>query len=250
MENLKINQNKIILIGSLTRDPETKAYGDNKQYTKISIMTNTKGSKTFNNLTIWNEDLIKNIRNLKKDDIVEIVGRLVDKKYTNAEGQKRSRIEILPYEIKKHDSIMANENKVDLMGRLVAKPELQTTGNGKEFTRISLAIANKKSKAKEGPADFFSVTLWEKAAVEAVNLNKAEWVELQGILRNTKYEKNGQSVYVTEILPDLFRKKVWEDRNNISSTNINQQTNNDVYNDVDLGFMSIEPIYDEDMPFM
>ena len=245
MTNLRINQNKITLRGVLARDLEIKTYGD-KRYSNISIMTTIGGRKSFNSLTIWNEEMIKCIEGMKKDTPIEIVGRLVDKKY-DKDGKKMSKIEILPYKIKACEGINEDVNYVELYGRLVASPTSQKTTGGKTIVRASIAIANKKSKAKEGPADFFNVTLWDRNAEEAMNMEKAQWVEMTGILRNTKYEKNGQTFYTTEIVPNLFRKKIWEDRN--ENVNSNQYADSNVYDDVDLGFMSVEPVYDEDMPF-
>lgn len=246
MTNLRINQNKITLRGVLVKDVEVKTYGD-KRYANISIMTTIGGRKSFNSLTIWNEEMIKGIEAMKKDTLIEMVGRLVDKKYENKDGQKRSKIEVLPYEIKSSDSTDGDINNVELYGRLVATPISQTTANGKMFVRAAIAVANKKSKAKEGPADFFNITLWDKNAEEAMNMVKAEWVEMTGVLRNTKYEKNGQTFYTAEIIPNVFRKKIWENRN--ENADSNQYTDSNVYDDVDLGFMSVEPVYDEDMPF-
>lgn len=245
MKDLKINQNKITLRGVLAKDLEVKIY-NNKRYANISIMTTIVGRKSFNSLTIWNEEMIKCIEGMKKDTPIEIVGRLVDKKY-DKDGKKMSKIEIFPYEIKVCEGMNEDVNYVELYGRLVATPSSQTTTGGKMLVRASIAVANKKSKAKEGPADFFNVTLWDRNAEEAMKMEKAQWVEVSGMLRNTKYEKNGQTFYSTEIVPNLFRKKIWEDRGDNATSN--QYVDSNVYDDVDLGFMSMEPMYDEDMPF-
>lgn len=249
MEDVKIHQNKTILIGTLLRDPEIKTYGDrNQQYARISIMTTIKGSKSFNNLITNKETIINDLKSCKKDDTVRVVARLMDKKYINQNGEKRSKIEIFPYEIKKQKVATINENQVDLMGRLVSKPEKRPSKTGKDFVIVSLAVANKKSKAGEGDADFFSFKLWDKDATNALALDKAEWVEFRGIIRNSSYEKDGQKVYTTELIPDLFRKKIWEDRSGNTSSP-NQNDNNDVYDDIDMGFMTVEPVDDGDMPF-
>lgn len=247
MADVRINSNKITLRGVLTKDAEIKNYQD-KRYANISIMTTIAGRKSFNSLTIWNEEMISCVESMQKDTPIEMVGRLVDKKYESKDGKKLSKIEILPYEIKRCDEVKEDVNYVELYGRLVATPTSQTTTGGKLLVRASIAVANKKSKAKEGPADFFNITLWDRNAEEAAKMEKAQWVELTAMLRNTKYEKNGQTFYSTEVVPNLFRKKIWEDRGE-ANVGSNQYMDSNVYDDVDLGYMSMDSISDEDMPF-
>ena len=59
---------------------------------------------------------------------------------------------------------MASFNKVILMGRLVAAPELKTTPAGLPVTSFVLAVDRKYSKDGEKKADFITVVAWRQTA--------------------------------------------------------------------------------------
>ena len=56
-------------------------------------------------------------------------------------------------------------NKVVLVGRLTADPELRYTASNKAYTRFTIAVnRNYKNEDGESEADFISVVAWEKRA--------------------------------------------------------------------------------------
>ena len=56
-------------------------------------------------------------------------------------------------------------NKITLMGRLVAAPELKTTQNGIPYTRFRIAVNRRfHSKDEENKVDFFNATAWRSTA--------------------------------------------------------------------------------------
>ena len=59
---------------------------------------------------------------------------------------------------------MASFNKVILMGRLTAAPEVKTTGSGLSVTSFSIAVDRRHIKGEEKAADFFNVTAWRGTA--------------------------------------------------------------------------------------
>ena len=59
---------------------------------------------------------------------------------------------------------MASFNKVILMGRLVAAPELKTTPAGLPVTSFVLAVDRKYSKDGEKKADFITIVAWRQTA--------------------------------------------------------------------------------------
>ncbi len=95
-------------------------------------------------------------------------------------------------------------NKVSMIGRIGAKPEIKTLAGGYQITRFSLAI-NERKKNKAGEWEDFthwhSLTAWGKLA-ESISKNTDKGVEIaiEGKLVNNNYEtKEGEKRYSTEI---------------------------------------------------
>ena len=55
-------------------------------------------------------------------------------------------------------------NKVILMGRLTADPELKQTQGGTPVTSFSLAVDRRYSKDEEKKCDFITVVAWKQTA--------------------------------------------------------------------------------------
>ncbi len=59
---------------------------------------------------------------------------------------------------------MASLNKVILIGRLTADPELKQTGNGVAVTSFTIAVDRKHNKDAEKKADFITIVAWRQTA--------------------------------------------------------------------------------------
>ena len=98
-------------------------------------------------------------------------------------------------------------NKVILIGRLVNTPELNKTANGKSVARATLAV-NRRYKGQNGEreADFVNVVVWGKLAETLASYaTKGSLISLDGELRTRRYEKDGVTHYVTEVLCNGFQ---------------------------------------------
>lgn len=90
-------------------------------------------------------------------------------------------------------------NKIFLIGRLTKDAILKTTEeNKKPYTKFGLAV----DRNKDGEADFFQVSLWDKTAENLVPyLNKGKLISIIGTLRNYNYEdEKGERKYYTEVI--------------------------------------------------
>lgn len=98
-------------------------------------------------------------------------------------------------------------NKVIMIGRLTAQPELVTTSNEKSVTRVTLAVNRRfKSQNGERETDFISVVVWGRLAETLVSYaGKGSLISIDGELRTRKYEKDGYTNYVTEVLCHSFQ---------------------------------------------
>ena len=96
------------------------------------------------------------------------------------------------------------KNKVNLIGRLVVKPEIMTFDTGRKLARFSLAT-NDRYKDKNGEwqedVQWHNVTVWGKVAdrVEKL-LEKGQEILLEGKISYQSYETNqGEKRYSTVI---------------------------------------------------
>jgi single-strand DNA-binding protein len=98
-------------------------------------------------------------------------------------------------------------NKVVLIGRLTALPEMVKTPTDKSVTRVILAV-NRRYKSQNGnrDADFVPVVFWGRLAETLASYgSKGSLLSVDGELRTRKYEKNGSTRYVMEVLGNSFQ---------------------------------------------
>lgn len=95
-------------------------------------------------------------------------------------------------------------NRVIIMGRLTADPELKQTTSGISYCRINVAVDRPAKQGEEKKADFFNVVCWRGTA-EFVSryFSKGKAIHVEGKLQNSNYEdQNGVKHYNTDIVAD------------------------------------------------
>ncbi|HSO31708.1 MAG TPA: single-stranded DNA-binding protein, partial [Labilithrix sp.] len=94
-------------------------------------------------------------------------------------------------------------NKVMLLGNLGADPELKMTQSGQAVLKLRLATTETyldKNQTRQERTEWHSVTLWGKRGEALAKfLTKGERIFVEGSLRTSSYEKNGEKRYSTEI---------------------------------------------------
>jgi single-strand DNA-binding protein len=95
-------------------------------------------------------------------------------------------------------------NKVMLLGNLGADPELRMTQGGQAILKLRLATTESyldKSNTRQERTEWHSVTVWGKRG-EALSriLSKGSNIFIEGSLRTSSYEKDGEKRYRTEIV--------------------------------------------------
>ncbi|MFI3633244.1 single-stranded DNA-binding protein [Streptococcus parauberis] len=98
-------------------------------------------------------------------------------------------------------------NRVIMIGRLVADPQLIKTPKDKSVCRVSVAVNRRYKNAQgERQVDFVNLVLWGKLAESLVSYgSKGSLISLEGELRTRRYEKDGKNCYVTEVLCHTFQ---------------------------------------------
>lgn len=99
----RTNKNVVLLTGTLGANAEKKDFGKSR-IIKLNLCTVEEygGTKktTWHNLICWNE-LADKHETLEKGDFIEVEGKLNYNAYTNKEGVKQHRTEIICLTIKK-----------------------------------------------------------------------------------------------------------------------------------------------------
>lgn len=100
---------------------------------------------------------------------------------------------------------MIKINRVVLIGRLTANPELRFTTSNNAVTTFSIAVdRNFKNEDGNKEADFINIVAWNKKA-ELIHhyLKKGDRVGIVGRLQVRKYQnERGENRYVTEVVAD------------------------------------------------
>lgn len=100
---------------------------------------------------------------------------------------------------------MNDLNKVILMGRLTADPELKTTPSGISVTSFSLAIDRKYAKqGEERKTDFINIVAWrQRAEFICKYFTKGQLIALDGSIETSSYvDKNGNNRTAFEVVAE------------------------------------------------
>lgn len=108
---------------------------------------------------------------------------------------------------------MRSINRVILIGHLAQDPEVRSTKTGKRVANFSIATNYDSTTdgEKKQYVDFHRVTAWEKLAeITEKWLKKGMGVYVEGRLRNSQYEKDGQKRTATEVVLDTLNILKWK----------------------------------------
>ena len=98
-------------------------------------------------------------------------------------------------------------NRVILLGRLTAKPELRYTNSNVPFARFTVAV-NRQFNNQDGSrdADFINVIVWRKQAEVICNyFDKGNQIAIEGRLQTGSYDaQDGTKRYTTDVVLDQF----------------------------------------------
>jgi single-strand DNA-binding protein len=135
-------------------------------------------------------------------------------------------------------------NRIVLVGRLTADPEMRYTQNGLPVVNFTLAV-NRSFNNKDGEkeTDFIDIVAWRGLAETCTNyLKKGYMVVAEGRLQIRSYEDSqGIRRKVSEVISDNVR---FLDRGKDSNRPINQSQNIDSNDDFEE-----KPFTEDDLPF-
>lgn len=146
-------------------------------------------------------------------------------------------------------------NAVQLMGRLVKDPQINTSGSGTKMARFTLAV-RRGGKPVEGQpdSDFLNCLAFNKTAdlVEKY-VQKGTLIAVEGNIRTGSYtNREGQKIYTTDIYVNNVHfcgKNENTQSGSTSGQQTAQQTMANVQNQMGGDFMYIPDNTGNDMPF-
>ena len=145
-------------------------------------------------------------------------------------------------------------NKVLLIGRLGADPEIKQTVNGKSVARLSLATSqswkDKNSGEKKEKTEWHRIVVFNEGLVYVVQqyLKKGAQIYVEGQLTTRKWkdEQSGQDKYSTEIVIQGYYSSLTMLGCNNQANNIPSQDNGKSIEDTS---QDISKDLDDDIPF-
>ena len=130
-------------------------------------------------------------------------------------------------------------NRVMLIGRLTAKPELRYTNANVPFARFTVAV-NRQFNNQDGnrEADFINIIAWRKQAEVICNyFDKGNQIAIEGRIQTGSYDdKDGNKRYTTDVVLDQFHfiESRAQRENGASNNNVTPYDYQESNNSVDL----------------
>ena len=145
-------------------------------------------------------------------------------------------------------------NKVLLIGRLGADPEIKQMVNGKSVARLSLATSqswkDKNSGEKKEKTEWHRIVVFNEGLVNVVQqyLKKGAQIYVEGQLTTRKWkdEQSGQDKYSTEIVIQGYNSSLTMLGGNNQANNMPSQDNGKSIEDTS---QDISKDLDDDIPF-
>ena len=145
-------------------------------------------------------------------------------------------------------------NKVQLIGRLGADPEIKQMVNGKSVARLSLATSqtwkDKNTGEKKEKTEWHRIVVFNEGLVNVVQqyLKKGAQIYVEGQLTTRKWkdEQSGQDKYSTEIVIQGYNSSLTMLGGNNQASNIPSQDNGKSVEDTS---QDISKDLDDDIPF-
>ena len=145
-------------------------------------------------------------------------------------------------------------NKVLLIGRLGADPEIKQMVNGKSVARLSLATSqtwkDKNSGEKKEKTEWHRIVVFNEGLVNVVQqyLKKGAQIYVEGQLSTRKWkdEQSGQDKYSTEVVIQGFNSSLTMLGGGASQNNIASQSTKQ---NIDEGSQVAKNDLDDDIPF-
>ena len=140
-------------------------------------------------------------------------------------------------------------NKVELMGRLVADPEVRySASNNNAVARYTIAVERRFKRDGDQDADFIRCVAFGKSGEFAEKyLHKGMKICVCGRIQTGSYDKDGQKVYTTDVVVENV--EFTESKSSSGSDGGFVPADRPSPSQASDGFMNIPGGIDEELPF-
>jgi single-strand DNA-binding protein len=221
--------NKVMIIGFVERDQETRYTPNGQPVASFSVSTNrrwttntgeARESTEWFNVVAWGSLAEATSQWLRKDQRVYAEGHLQTRRWDDADGQRHFRTEVVASKLipmGERDSLAQQHltgedeetplclNRVLVIGNVGRDPEMRYTPRGQAVTSFSLAATRHWTTAngdRRDATEWFNVVSWGSLA-EICNqyLAKGRRVYVEGELRTRSWaESDGKKHFRTELV--------------------------------------------------
>lgn len=94
---------------------------------------------------------------------------------------------------------MSRQNKIILIGQLTSTPETKALQSGDTVSSFTLNVPRPTLENAPQKSDIFTIVSWRDLAEKTSTLQEGNLVLVEGSIKNSSYESNGQRLYKTEI---------------------------------------------------
>lgn len=175
-------------------DVKLKGKEETKKVGTFSVADNSKGKDpVWHNVQMWEDKFPKNIKDIKKGDLVELKGYNKSFQVKAVEAKTKTEFvvtEVLSHQAKKEKAETVKE-KVTLKGNLGQDPIITKVKDDKIVAGFSIAV---KKDGSEKP-QWQQVQVWNEGIEKnkIANLKKGDFVELKGYYGKEYQNKNQET---------------------------------------------------------
>jgi single-strand DNA-binding protein len=219
--------NKVMVIGYVERDPETRHTADGQVVTTFSVSSrrrwttnagDARQSTEWFHFVAWGSLAESASQRIRQGHRVYAQGHLQTRSWEDAEGQRHVRTEVVADKVipmgaddgaegwePENEEMPLCLNRVMVIGNLGRDPEMRYTPGGQAVTSFSLAATRKWTTAngdRRDATEWFNIISWGSLA-EICNqfLTKGRRVYVEGELRTRGWEQpDGKKHFQTELV--------------------------------------------------
>lgn len=217
MRNRTMNQ--VLLIGSVTHQPELRYTTTGKAMLDFSIAGESeiqmeaavRNLAWYHRVSVFGTDAETWIEHLQAGTALLIEGSLDYRTWETQDGQKRNSVQVKPNHIERLNRpesdlvqdmgggfrLSKGTNEVRLIGNLGRDIEVRQTPQGETVASVSLAVSESWKVGTAGnerheKTHWFEMSFWKALAQRAASLRKGDPIWLSGRLKNDSWvDKDG-----------------------------------------------------------
>lgn len=200
-KNLTLNA--LIITGKFAKDPVFSVSKNNREYCSFSVVHHAgKSDASFFNAICFDEKICKILKNEKKDNLVRLVGKLQQNRWTDEEGQNRQSVNILVEHLETPQSIPdfkpLDINSICITGIINTKTEFNEN-KGFFTSDTSIATLNRNDSDSKDYS-YFHVSSYGVTAKYFNRFKSGDFLRIVGKIKQDRWVSEGQEKSSVKII--------------------------------------------------